>query len=96
MSILPRWTANARGGVSNPPAEGAIFDRMETPTRQVRTGKLDDRDDDADYVGFTPAERMAMVWPLTVRAWTIMSAAQGNRYDAELIGGSKIVRSAVG
>ena len=49
----------------------------------ARVGRISEQDPDSDFVGLTPAERLAMVWPLTVQAWTMMSAARGEPFDAE-------------
>ncbi len=41
------------------------MDRSDYPTRKIRLGEPDD-----DTIGnMTPAERMNMVWQLTLQAW---------------------------
>jgi hypothetical protein len=49
----------------------------------VRVGRVGERNDHDDDLVFTPAERMAMVWDLTVQAWAVKCAAEGRRFDAE-------------
>lgn len=49
----------------------------------ARVGRLAETNADADYLQLTPEERIAMVWPLTVQAWSVMLAARGEHFDAE-------------
>jgi hypothetical protein len=42
------------------------MDRVLPP---IRRRHLRDPDDDADLRRLTPAERVALVWPLTLQAW---------------------------
>ena len=42
------------------------MDRSGYPTRKAR---LEDEGKADDYAGFTPEERVAMVWTLTLQAW---------------------------
>lgn len=44
-------------------------DRSRYPTRLVR---LEDHDQNDDLAGTTPAERVAMMWPLALDAWAFM------------------------
>jgi hypothetical protein len=60
-----------------------VYFSMAAPDQNVRVGRIQDQDSDAEYVALTPAERVAMVWPLTVSAWTMLNAAQGKPFDAE-------------
>jgi hypothetical protein len=50
--------------------------------RSPRVRPLSDEGADA-YAALTPAERVALVWPLTVSAWSVMHAARGEQFDAE-------------
>lgn len=43
--------------------------RADYPTRKLR---LQDEGTDAEYASLTPAQRVEMVWPLTVQAWTFL------------------------
>jgi hypothetical protein len=43
-------------------------DRSDYPVRKTR---LDEQELDDDYKGYTMAELMGMVWPLTVSAWAM-------------------------
>ena len=47
----------------------APVDRSNYPTRKIR---LEDEGKDDDVKAMTPSQRVAMVWPLTVQAWTFM------------------------
>lgn len=51
----------------------------EERARTLRRGE----EDDSDYLSFTPAERIGMVWPLTQQVWALMAAARGESFDAE-------------
>ena len=42
---------------------------MEDREIRVRISKLADQGTETDLQDMTPAERIAMVWPLTVEAW---------------------------
>lgn len=42
-------------------------DRSDYPTRKARLSEAEDR---AYILGLTPAERMQMVWQLTLQAWS--------------------------
>jgi hypothetical protein len=53
-------------------------DRSSYPTRRLLL-KEEGRDD--DVAAMTPAQRVAMVWPLTVQAWTFM---QGHFLESRL------------
>lgn len=44
-------------------------DRSELPVRWTR---LEDQGKERDLEGTTAAERLAMMWPLTVQAWAFM------------------------
>ena len=45
---------------------------MTDPTRKLRIVKLKDHGRESDLRDTTPAERIGMVWPLTVDAWAFM------------------------
>lgn len=46
------------------------MDRAQLPTRLYRLGE----EPDDDYVArLTPAERMALVWPITLQAWAFQT-----------------------
>lgn len=42
---------------------------MAKPTRTVRVKNLHERAEDADLEDTTPAERLSMMWQLTLDAW---------------------------
>lgn len=42
---------------------------MERVNYPVRKSRLEDQESDADVTNLTPAERLAMVWTLTMQAW---------------------------
>jgi hypothetical protein len=44
-----------------------VVDRSRYPVRKLR---LEDEGRDVDVERMTPSERVAMVWELTVQAWT--------------------------
>ena len=44
------------------------------PTRLSRLG---DPPDESFVDGLTPAERMELVWPLTLQAWSFMQGTEG-------------------
>jgi hypothetical protein len=53
--------------------------------REIRPGftnerktTLDTRDDSGVVDGATPAERLLMVWPLTMDCWAFVPGAKGN------------------
>lgn len=42
---------------------------MSDPTRTIRVMSLHERGQDVDLKGTTPAERLSMMWQLTLDAW---------------------------
>jgi hypothetical protein len=45
--------------------------------------RLPTTDPDADYLDLSAAVRVTLVWPLTVKAWSIILAARGEHFDPE-------------
>ncbi len=52
-----------------------MSDRSRMDRTVVRTSTLQDQDDHGIIRDATPAERMAMVWQLTLDAWAFMDPA---------------------
>jgi hypothetical protein len=50
---------------------------MERRSLRIRRSTLAEQGKERDLDGTTPAERLAMVWPLTVEAWALAG------YDAD-------------
>jgi hypothetical protein len=68
-----------------PPETDYLF-AMARNVEWVRIRHLrdnDDESDDDDYLRLTPAERVGLVWPITVNCWSVMTAARGEHFDAE-------------
>jgi hypothetical protein len=42
---------------------------MDRPTIAVRVSRLELQGTEQDFAGTTPAERIGMIWPLTLEAW---------------------------
>ena len=51
------------------PADDRVRDAPDRSTYPVRVSRLHDEEDDAYVRSLSPAERIAMVWPLTLQAW---------------------------
>jgi hypothetical protein len=48
---------------------------MTKPARILRIRKLHDQDSESDLQGTTPAERIGMMWQLTLDAWAFKGEA---------------------
>lgn len=57
----------------------------------ARKRRLSDPEPDLDYLRYTPAERLAMVWPLTLTCWDLMGAtvveSRSNRRHTRVLRG---------
>jgi len=51
-----------------------LMDRSEYPTRVRR---LHDPEDESEILAWSPDERMAMVWTLTLQAWAFLAQDMG-------------------
>jgi hypothetical protein len=49
------------------------MDRSDYPTRKRR---LLDPEDSSEFADLSPEARVAMVWPLTMQAWTFLNGLQ--------------------
>ncbi len=65
----------SRGGVPGGTLMAVTVDRSHYVVRKLR---LEDEGKDSGVANATPTERVAMVWPLTVQAWTFKEG----RWDA--------------
>jgi hypothetical protein len=51
----------------------ASVDRSRLPTR---TRRLGEEEEDGFVAGLSPAERIALVWPLTLQAWAFLQGTE--------------------
>ena len=56
---------------------------MERDVRFLGARRVSEGNDGEAYLSLTPAERLGLVWPLTVDAWTLIAAARGETFDAQ-------------
>jgi len=60
-----------------------MFTSMERNVRFLGVRRVGEGTDDEAYLTLTPAERIGLIWPLTVDAWTLSAAARGETFDAQ-------------
>ena len=64
-------------------AESAHGDRSCWPTRLCR---LSDDQDGGDVLALSPAQRIAMMWPLAVNAWAFMGEdVSGSQFQRHVV-----------
>ena len=64
-----RDNASSMDHPDEPSASDRVSDAPDRSSYPVRVTRLEDREDDTYLRSLSPADRIAMVWPLTLQAW---------------------------